>query len=156
MNRNAFESLDHEGLMGVALAQAEAIERQAKEIATLRAELAELRAKLNRPPKTPDNSSIPPSRGRQKTTEFVKNRRKKRAHPGAHRPLHPDPTQRRDILASVCGHCGADVSQSPQEPCEVYDRIEIPPIARDCAGEPARRRLSMLRPALQGRGAGGA
>jgi transposase len=29
----------------------------------------------------------------------------------------------------VCGHCGADVRQSPQEPSEVYDRIEIPPIA---------------------------
>ncbi len=129
MNREAFESLDREGLLGVALAQAEAIERQAEAIATLRAEIAALRAKLDRPLKTPDNSSIPPSQGHKKATEFVKNRRKKKAHAGAHRPLHPDPTQRRDVLASACGHCGADVSQSPQEPCEVYDRIEIPPIA---------------------------
>ena len=97
--------------------------------AALRAEIVELRAKLDRPPKTPDNSSIPPSRGMKNTTEFVKNRRKKKAHPGAHRPLSPNPTHRRDILAAACGHCGADVSQSPQEPCEVYDRIEIPPIA---------------------------
>src|SRR5208337_3275778 len=129
MNREAFESLDREGLLGVALAQAEAIERQAEAIATLRAEIAGLRARLDRPPKTPDNSSIPPSQGHKKATEFVKNRRKKKAHPGAHRPLHPNPTQRRDVLASACGHFGADVSQSPQEPCEVYDRIEIPPIA---------------------------
>ena len=33
------------------------------------------------------------------------------------------------MLASVSGHCGADDSQSPQQPCEVYDRIEIPPLA---------------------------
>ena len=110
-------------------AQAEAIERLSANVGALQAEIAELRAKLDRPPKTPDNSSIPPSQGHKPTTEFVKNRRKKKAHPGAHRPLHPNPTHRRDVLASACGHCGADVSQSPQEPCEVYDRIEIPPIA---------------------------
>lgn len=121
MDRATFDSLDREGLIGVALAQAEAIER-------LSALVAELQAKLDRPPKTPDNSSIPPSRG-HKTTQFVKNRSKKKAHPGAHRPLHPNPTHRRDVMADVCGHCGADVSQSPQEACEAYDRIEIPPIA---------------------------
>ena len=132
MNRAPrFDSLDREGLLGVALAQAEAIERQAKEIATLRAAVAELRARLDRPPKTPNNSSLPPSQSHKKTTEFVKSRRKKKPHPGAHRPLHPNPTQQRDVMASVCGHCGADVSQSPQEPCEAYDRIEIAPIVPD-------------------------
>ncbi len=115
--------------MSVAVAQAEAIERQAGEIATLRAEIAALRAKLDRPPKTPDNSSLPPSQGHKKATEFVKNRKKRKPHPGAHRALHPNPTHRRDVLADVCGHCGADVSLSQQEACEVYDRIEIPPVA---------------------------
>jgi transposase len=124
MDRAAFDSLDREGLIGVALAQAEAIER-------LSALVAQLQAKLDRPPKTPDNSSIPPSQVHKKTTEFVKNRRKKKPHSGAHRPLHPNPTQQRDVMASVCQHCGADVSQSPQEPCEAYDRVEIPPIAPD-------------------------
>ena len=109
--------------------KAELEERRAAEAAELRAEIAALQAKLNLPPKTPDNSSVPPSRGQKKTTEFVKSRPKQRVHPGAHRPLHPNPTHRRDVLASVCGHCGADVSQSPQQPCEVYDRIDIPPIA---------------------------
>lgn len=129
MNRDVFESLDREGLIGVALAQAEAIERLSAKAAALEAEIARLKARSDRPPKTPDNSSLPPSHGHKKTTEFVKNRRKKKAHLGAHRPLHPDPTHRRDVLASACGHCGADVSQSPQDACEVYDRIEIPPIA---------------------------
>ncbi len=92
MDRAAFDSLDREGLIGAALAQAEAIER-------LSALVAQLQAKLDRPPKTPDNSSLPPSRGQKTATEFVKNRRKKKPHPGAHRPLHPNPE--RAILASV-------------------------------------------------------
>ena len=129
MDRAGFDSLDREGLIGVALAQAEAIGRLSAEAAALRAEVAELRARFYRPPKTPDNSSIPPSRGQKPATEFVKNCRKKKPHPGAHRPLHPNPTHRRDVLAQACGRCGAEVSQSPQEPCEVYDRIELPPIA---------------------------
>src|SRR5271165_5803191 len=129
MNRNAFDSLDREGLLGVALALAESNERLIAKVTNLEAEVARLQAKQDRPPKTPNNSSVPPSQGHKKTTEFVKSRRKKKPHPGAHRPLHPNPTHRRDVVASVCGHCGADVSQSPQEPSEVYDRIEIPPIA---------------------------
>jgi hypothetical protein len=48
MDRAAFDSLDWEGLIGVALAQAEAIER-------LGALVAKLQAELGRPPKTPDN-----------------------------------------------------------------------------------------------------
>ena len=129
MSREAFESLDREQLIGVAMAQAEAIERLGATVTALKAEVAELRAKLDRPPKTPDNSSLPPSHGHKKAVEFVKDRKKKNPHPGAHRPLHPNPTQRRDVLASVCGGCGTDVSQSPQEPYEIYDRIELPPIA---------------------------
>jgi transposase len=87
-----------------------------------------LRAKLGRPPKTPDNSSLPPSQG-HKRSEFVKSRGKRNAHPGAHRPLDPNATERRDVFARVCGHCGAEVWQSRQTPCQAYDRIDISPIA---------------------------
>src|SRR5450756_313053 len=130
MDRAALDSLDREGLIGIILMQFEAIERLTAEVVTLRAENAELRGKLDRPAKTPDNSSVPPSQGR-KTSTLAKNRSKRKPHAGAHRPLHPDPTQRRDILAAACPHCGFDVSQSAQEPCEAYDRIEIPEIKPD-------------------------
>jgi transposase len=130
MDRAALDSLDREGLIGVILRQLEAIDRLTEEVAALRAENVELRAKLDRPPKTPDNSSLPPSQGR-KASIWAKNRSKRKPHAGAHRPLHPDPTQRRDVLAAACPHCGFDVSQSPQEPCEAYDRIEIPQIKPD-------------------------
>jgi transposase len=137
MDRAALDSLDREALIGIILMQFEAIERLTREVAALRAENAELRAenaalraKLDRPPKTPDNSSVPPSKA-HKASIWAKDRPKRQPHAGAHRPLHPDPTRRRDVFAAACQHCGADVSQSPQAPLQAYDRIEIPPIRAD-------------------------
>jgi hypothetical protein len=53
-------------------------ERRATEAAAFRAGIAALQAKLNLLPKTPHNSSVPPSLGRKKTTEFGKSRSKQR------------------------------------------------------------------------------
>ena len=79
------------------------------ENAALRAENAELRAKLNLPPKKPDNSSTPPSRG-HKGSEGEQRKPKSKPHAGAHRELHPNPTERCDVGATFCQHCQADVS----------------------------------------------
>jgi transposase len=130
MDRDSLDSLDREGLIGVILTQFQAIERFVADLAAVRSENAELRAKLDQPPKTPDNSSVPPSRG-QKPSAWAKDRPKRKPHAGAHRPLHPDPTRTRDILATSCQRCGADVSQAAQRPRESYDRIEIPEIKPD-------------------------
>jgi transposase len=130
MDRGWLDSLDREGLIGVILTQFETIERLTGEVASLRAENAELGAKLGRPPKTPDNSSVPPSRG-QKPSVWAKDRPKRKPHAGAHRPLYPNPTQRRDVLATSRQHCGADVSRTAQKPRQAYDRIEIPKIKPD-------------------------
>ena len=134
MDRAALDSLDREALIGIILMQFEALERLTGEVAALRAQNAELlaqnaalSAKLDQPPKTPDNSSLPPSRG-QKASSAPGDKAKRQAHAGAHRPLHPHPTQRREIFACACPHCGIDVSQSPQAAFEAYDRIEIPDI----------------------------
>lgn len=96
----------------------------------LEAENAALREKLGRPPKTPGNSSTPPSRG-HKAGGGSTARPKGKAHAGTHRPLHPDPTQRRDVLADHCPHCRADVAGVAQEALDAYDRIEIPEITPD-------------------------
>jgi len=98
--------------------------------AMLVARVAELEAKLGLPPKTPDNSSVPPSRG-QKPSGSSLPKPKRKAHAGTHRPLHPNPTSRRDVLATACQHCRADVSGTPQAPVHAYDRIEIPEIKPD-------------------------
>ncbi len=88
--------------------------------------IAELEARLG-PPKTPDNSSTPPSQGR-KASGGSGPKVKGKPHPGTFRALHPAPTARRDIRADACPHCGADVSQITQSPGEAYDHIELPAI----------------------------
>ena len=140
MDQEALESLDRETLIGLVLAQAETIERLNEivvrvagfeaENATLRARVAELEAKLGLPPKTPDNSSTPPSQGRKASDEAA-SKPKGKPHAGAHRPLHPNPTARRDMMATACQHCGADVSGVAQIVCEAYDHVEIPEIKPD-------------------------
>jgi transposase len=98
--------------------------------ARLTARVAELEAKLGLPPKTPDNSSVPPSKG-QKPSGSSAPKAKARPHRGAHRPLHPNPTAQRAVLAATCKGCGADVSGVTQIVCEEYDRVEIPRIEPD-------------------------
>jgi transposase len=101
-----------------------------KENSALRKENAALREKLNLPPKTPDNSSTPPSRG-QKAGEEESRKPKGKPHAGTHRALHPNPTRKRDVMATHCPHCAADVSAVAQMALESYDRIEIPEIKPD-------------------------
>lgn len=96
----------------------------------LKAENAALRRKLNRPPKTPDNSSLPPSQG-HKASGAATAKPKGKAHAGVHRPLHPNPTRRRDVRVDHCPHCRADVTAAAQVPLQAYDRIDIPEITPD-------------------------
>ena len=105
------------------------------------------------PPKTPDNSSTPPSQGRKPSAVPAAasgSTGRRTSHPGAHRLLHPDPTRKRDILADHCRHCGTDLSSVAQTPFHAYDHIELPPIKPDvtrvtlyrglcpCCGQPFR------------------
>ena len=144
MNRDGVDSLDKEGLIRLVLAQADAIAALTRQVemltarlsgleaenVALRAENAALREKLKVPPKTPDNSGTPPAKG-QKSNGDTTQRPKGKAHPGAHRALHPNPTSKRDVLAEHCPHCGTDVSGVAQAPVHTYDRIEIPEIKPD-------------------------
>lgn len=130
MDRAALASADKETLILLVLTQAEAISSLTRQVEMLTARVAELEAKLGLPPKTPDNSSTPPSQG-LKGSEASASKLKGKPHAGAHRALHPNPTARLDRLASACIHCGADVSSVPQVACEAYDHVEIPSIRPD-------------------------
>jgi transposase len=127
-------SSEKDALITTLLARVDALVAEVRalgaENAALKAENTSLRAKLTLPPKTPDNSSKPPSQG-HKPNAGSKAKGKAKAHPGAHRPLHPNPTRRRDVLAEQCSHCQADVSGVAQSAVQVYDRIEIPEIKPD-------------------------
>jgi len=96
----------------------------------LEAENAVLQEKLALPPKTPENSSKPSSLSVKGNGES-KAKQKGKVHAGAHRPLHPNPTRRRDVLANHCPHCQADVTDVAQVAMQAYDRIEIPEIVPD-------------------------
>ena len=129
MNREAVESLDKEKLIRLVLSQAEAIAALTRQVEMLTARVAELEAKLGLPPKTPGNSSTPPSQGHKPSEQLAvgsDSKSPRKGHPGVHRPLHPYPTTQRDVMASSCRHCGAAVSSVPQMACEAYDHIEVP------------------------------
>lgn len=124
---SSLSSSEKDALITALLARIDALVAR---VTALEAENAALREQLNRPPKTPSNSSTPPSLG-HKASGDGKAKPKGKAHAGAHRPLHPKPTRRRAVLAERCGHCQADVSAVQQAPVHAYDRIEIPEIVPD-------------------------
>ena len=90
------------------------------------ARIAELEARLNNPPKTPDNSSLPPSKGQKSNTPpAVKKPRKGR--PGVARDLCPAPDAVRNIFATRCD-CGHVPAANDQSDVHAYDHIDLPPI----------------------------
>ena len=130
MTPESLSALNKEDLIRLVLAQAETIASLMARVEALTARVDELEAKLGLPPKTPDNSSLPPSKG-QKPSAPASPKPKRNPHPGAHRSLHPNPTSRLDCRAERCQHCGVDVSRTAQRACEAYDRVEIPDIKPD-------------------------
>ena len=101
-----------------------------EEVDELRTENAALRDKLSLPPKTPRNSSKPPSQ-EMKANGETEPKPKSKPHAGAYRPLHPNPTRCREVWADCCPQCQADVTAVAQVPLHTYDWIEIPEIAPD-------------------------
>lgn len=123
----SLSTAEKDALIATLLGRVTALE---SEVVELWAENAALRAKLRLPSKTSSNSSTPPSQG-HKANGDGKAKPKGKVHAGAHRPLHTNPTRRRELLAERCGHCHADVSGVVQEAVHLYDRIEIPEIVPD-------------------------
>src|ERR1700746_2957654 len=66
-------------------------------VKALNACIAELEAKRDRPPKTPDNSSLPPSRGQKANAEPPANKRRRKGRPGVARKLAENPDATRVI-----------------------------------------------------------
>jgi transposase len=98
------------------------------------ARIAELEARLallEKPPKTPDNSSLPPSKGQKRDQPSDGNKPPRKSRPGVGRTLEPNPDRIVDRLLDACPHCTAAWAAEPQTPQHVYDRIELPPIKPD-------------------------
>src|SRR5271154_1925423 len=82
----------------------------------LLARIADLEAKRGKPPKTPDNSSLPPSRGQKGGVAEAT----------------------RDIYAERCG-CGAALAEAGQELARAWDHVDLPPI------QPITTRINLFR-----------
>ena len=83
MTPEALDSLSKQELIALILAQQE-------QICQLSARVAELEARLNLPPKTPSNSSLPPSKG-QKANQPDKAKKLRKGRPGVARKLAENP-----------------------------------------------------------------
>src|SRR3954464_14262914 len=101
-------------------------------IRALWARVAELEARLDAPPKTPGNSSLPPSKGRKaERPEKARPpgpRRGSLGREGGGRPLAEEPDQRVVAKAAACAHCRAALGEADQRLHARYDKIEPPPL----------------------------
>jgi transposase len=103
--------------------------------ASLLARIADLEAKLGIPPKTPDNSSLPPSRGQKANAEPPAIKAQRR--PGVARKLAEKPDATRRFYVERCA-CGAALGEAGQAIAKEYDHIAIPPI------RPVTTRIELL------------
>ena len=89
-----------------------------------------LEARLDAPPKTPGNSSLPPSRGRKanrpEKTERAGPRQGSLGRAGGGRPLAEEPDQLVIAKAAACAHCRAALDDAAQVLHARYDKIELP------------------------------
>jgi transposase len=105
----------------------------------LLARIAELESKQGKPPKTPDNSSLPPSRGQKgSVAEPARGKKARKGHPGAARALVENPDATRDIYAERCT-CGATLDAAGQELARAWDHVDLPPI------KPVTTRINLFR-----------
>ncbi|SRR6266404_2466366 len=98
MYQGELAKLSKEELIAQVLVQAARIEELARRI-------AELEAKLGGPPKTPDNSSLPPSQARKPNRAERRAAKKRKGRPGVFRALAADPDRIVASVAERCPHC---------------------------------------------------
>ena len=120
MDRDALLALSKDELIALILAQA-------AQISMLTARVAELEAKLAAPAKTPDNSSLPPSKG-QKTNCPDRPKTPRRGRPGVSRALAEDPDRVVEATLAACPHCAHPLAAADQPDIHAYDHIDLPPI----------------------------
>jgi transposase len=104
------------------------------------ARIAEFEAKRGGPPKTPDNSSLPPSRGQKANAEPPAVKRRRKGRPGVARKLAENPDATRRFYAKHCA-CGTVLGEAGQVLAKEYDHIDIPPI------RPVTTRIELFRAA---------
>jgi len=128
MPQDAIDSLDTDSVKPLVLQLLAQNKSLLERIDTLLARIAELEARAGQPPKTPTNSSLPPSNGQKANRpEPPPERKKRKGRPGVARALCPDPDATREIYAEACS-CGEALSPADQPDVHAYDHVDLPPI----------------------------
>src|SRR5215217_8388162 len=103
------------------------------QVQALPARVAELEAKLALPPKTPDNSSLPPSRGKKPNREAQPGRTDPRqgslGRQGGGRRLAEVPDETVTARPSRCAHCQAALAEADLTLAARFDKVELPTVA---------------------------
>jgi transposase len=128
MYYDALVNLSPEQLIALVLAQAAQIKAQAARIDELTRHITELEAKPGQPPKTPHNSSVPPSQARKPSRAERRAAKKRKGRPGVFRALATNPDRTVESLAECCPHCAHQLSPADQPEFHAYDHIELPEI----------------------------
>ena len=110
------------------LAQQAQIDAQAQQISVLTARIAELEARLATPPKTPNNSSLPPSKGQKPNLPDPAAKPPRPCRPGVARALTEHPDKTIEATLAACPHCDHALGPADQPEIHAYDHIDLPPI----------------------------
>jgi transposase len=126
-------SLSHDekdALIHALWAQVQALTAQ---VTTLAARVMELEARLGVPPKTPDNSSLPPSRGKKPNREDQPGRTGPRqgslGRQGGGRRLAEAPDETVTARPSRCAHCQAALAEADLTLTARFDKVDLPKVA---------------------------
>ena len=132
-------SLSHEqkdALIHALWAQVQALREQVEiltsEVTRLRSRVGELEAKLGQPPKTPDNSSLPPSQGKKPNRDDKAPRSGPRqgsvGRKGGGRLLAEVPDETVTACPSRCAHCETALGRADLSLLARYDKIDLPKV----------------------------
>ena len=103
------------------------------QVQALTARVAELEARLGAPPKTPDNSSLPPSQGKKPNRADKAARGGPRlgslGRVGGGRALAATPDEVVSARPVRCAHCQATLGEADQVLHGRYDKIDLPRVA---------------------------
>jgi transposase len=102
------------------------------QVQVLMARVGELEAKLGEPPKTPDNSSVPPSQGKKPNRADKPKREGPRkgslGRKGGGRPLVANPDETVIARPACCAHCRAALREDDHRLAARYDKFDLPTV----------------------------
>jgi transposase len=121
-----YDSLSRDQLIDLVVELEAQNRAQAARITALEEQVRRLLERLG-PPTTPDNSSLPPSRGRKANLPEREAKQRPRRPMFHRRALHPNPDETMDCRLAVCRHCGsAELIPGGIESYDHHELVEKP------------------------------